>query len=436
MAVDHTTSGTITRVAADPEPTTYGTGDLMWESDTKLMKVWDGAAWYTSFFSIFASNNTWTGTNTHQNWILMGGANELRFRDSGQKIWSSGVGLLDFESAALMSYRAGVAGFRWDVFGSQELALAADTLELNNGATLTGLNWSTSGQFAVWVGSAGLKRLIVANTQVTLGGGAAGVDYRLFFDGETNDGTLDWMEDEDYFRFNDDVLITGAERLYVGSTGNFLEDTGGAGVVFVINAASAFSYAIAGTGEMVMNATELRTAVNGGLDLGIFGNAFRDLWLSRDAHIASECEIDGALNHDGTTMGFAGAVPVVRQTVTGSRSGNAALASLLTGLATEGLVTDSSSAGVAGGDLKQTEIDFGVTPVAELEFTIVDADVSPTSQLMGGVAYEAPTGKDLDELEMDQLDLKFAPDTGQFKLYVTGLTGYVAGTFKINYLIG
>lgn len=43
-------------------------------------------------------------------------------------------------------------------------------------------------------------------------------------------------------------------------------------------------------------------------------------------------------------IGFLGANAVARQTVTGSRGGNAALASLLTALATEGLITDSTTA--------------------------------------------------------------------------------------------
>jgi hypothetical protein len=85
--------------------------------------------------------------------------------------------------------------------------------------------------------------------------------------------------------------------------------------------------------------------------------------------------------------------------------------------------------------VKQTEINFGVMPVAEAEFVVADADVSATSQLVGSVAYEAPTGKDLDELEMDHLDLKFAPGDGQLTIYAKGLDGYVADTFKVNYLI-
>ncbi len=43
-------------------------------------------------------------------------------------------------------------------------------------------------------------------------------------------------------------------------------------------------------------------------------------------------------------VGFCGAAATSRQTVTGSRGGNAALASLLTALATLGLITDNSSA--------------------------------------------------------------------------------------------
>lgn len=50
--------------------------------------------------------------------------------------------------------------------------------------------------------------------------------------------------------------------------------------------------------------------------------------------------IDGAAN----TLGFHGSAAVAKQTVTGSRGGNAALADLLTKLATLGLITDSTSA--------------------------------------------------------------------------------------------
>ncbi len=54
--------------------------------------------------------------------------------------------------------------------------------------------------------------------------------------------------------------------------------------------------------------------------------------------------VNGALNHDGSTAGFYGTAPVTKRTVSGSRGGNAALASLITALAQLGLLTDTSTA--------------------------------------------------------------------------------------------
>ena len=84
----------------------------------------------------------------------------------------------------------------------------------------------------------------------------------------------------------------------------------------------------------------------------------QDTWFFRDAgqgvitaayteptaDQTGECEIHGDLNHDGTKLGFYGTAPVVKPTVTGARGGNAALASLLTQLASQGLITDGTTA--------------------------------------------------------------------------------------------
>jgi hypothetical protein len=59
---------------------------------------------------------------------------------------------------------------------------------------------------------------------------------------------------------------------------------------------------------------------------------------------SGEFEINGDLNHDGSNVGFYGTAPAGKPTVTGSRGANAALESLLTGLASLGLITDSSTA--------------------------------------------------------------------------------------------
>ncbi len=59
--------------------------------------------------------------------------------------------------------------------------------------------------------------------------------------------------------------------------------------------------------------------------------------------IANELQVVGDFNHDGTNYAFYSATPGPKPTITGSRGGNAALASLLTALATLGLLTNSTS---------------------------------------------------------------------------------------------
>lgn len=46
------------------------------------------------------------------------------------------------------------------------------------------------------------------NASITIGNGAAGIDYTLTFDGETNDGVITWMEDEDRFEMACDLTVS------------------------------------------------------------------------------------------------------------------------------------------------------------------------------------------------------------------------------------
>ena len=101
-----------------------------------------------------------------------------------------------------------------------------------------------------------------------------------------------------------------------------------------------------------------------------------------------------------------------------------------------GLSGPSGPSGPQGLKSKQTEIDFGSGAVNDGVFVIADANVAPSSYITGNLAYVAPTGKDLDELEFDSFDLMFAPGSGSFTLYARALEGQVAGKFKINYNVG
>ena len=51
-------------------------------------------------------------------------------------------------------------------------------------------------------------------TAITIGDATAGTDIAVTFDGETSDGVLTWMEDEDHFKFSDDVVMDSTKKLY------------------------------------------------------------------------------------------------------------------------------------------------------------------------------------------------------------------------------
>ena len=65
---------------------------------------------------------------------------------------------------------------------------------------------------------------LLGNT-LTFGAGTAGTDIAVTFDGESNDGVLKWMEDEDYFEFSDDILIASTEKIQFRDTAIFLNSS-------------------------------------------------------------------------------------------------------------------------------------------------------------------------------------------------------------------
>lgn len=85
--------------------------------------------------------------------------------------------------------------------------------------------------------------------------------------------------------------------------------------------------------------------------------------------------------------------------------------------------------------LKEAEIDFGSLGVFSGTFTITDSDVTGTSRIMAVQSGAAATGRQADENEMDPLNLRALPGTGQFTLYANGMDGPVAGKYKVNYRV-
>ena len=73
-------------------------------------------------------------------------------------------------------------------------------------------------------GEGGPVTKLLGNT-LTFGAGTAGTDITITFDGESNDGALKWMEDEDYFEFSDDILIASTEKIQFRDTAIFINSS-------------------------------------------------------------------------------------------------------------------------------------------------------------------------------------------------------------------
>jgi hypothetical protein len=72
-------------------------------------------------------------------------------------------------------------------------------------------------------GEGGAIEKLLSNT-ITFGTGAD-TDIVVTFDGNTADGVLTWMEDEDYFKFSDDILLTTTEKIQFGDTASFIQQS-------------------------------------------------------------------------------------------------------------------------------------------------------------------------------------------------------------------
>lgn len=87
--------------------------------------------------------------------------------------------------------------------------------------------------------------------------------------------------------------------------------------------------------------------------------------------------------------------------------------------------------------ITQVEVDFGTTPLYEQTFSIANSLAAVGSKIIANIAYDAPTDKDLDEIEMDDLVIKCGnATTGFFDMLIRSVDGsYLADKFKINYII-
>lgn len=100
--------------------------------------------------------------------------------------------------------------------------LGAATITNSYGLYISDHNRGSTLNYAIYTGLGDVRfgdDLLVASpnaTVLTLGAGTAGIDYQIKVDGETNDGLITWMEDEDYWRFEDDLVFNSGAGLPYG----------------------------------------------------------------------------------------------------------------------------------------------------------------------------------------------------------------------------
>ena len=178
-----------------------------------------------------------------------------------------------------------------------------------------------------------------------IGTDAAGTDYNLTFRGEDNDGVLTWMEDEDYFKFGDDVLINSTEKLMFQDTGTYIYSNADGDIDVVSDGTAVDSINLESAGGITLDAGTASSGViyeddgtemlrihnsssdvileakvqdkdilfkgdDGGsgitaltLDMSAAGAAtFNDKIVATELDISSDIDIDGVANLDNTDI--------------------------------------------------------------------------------------------------------------------------------------
>jgi len=194
-------------------------------------------------------------------------------------------------------------------------------------------------------------------TSITIGDGTSGTDIAVTFDGESADGVLTWMEDEDYFKFSDEVLMNSTEKLLFGDTGTYIHQSAD-GVLDLVS-----------DSEIEINATTID--INGAVDISGNTTVGGDLTVTGDDITMGTNTSGMLLVADGTnfnpvavsgdvTMASNGAVTIASTAVESSM--------LAGSIADSKLSTISTADKVAGGAI---QIDSGTDGTS---ITLADTD--------------------------------------------------------------
>ena len=171
-----------------------------------------------------------------------------------------------------------------DEFNQLLAAFAASTGHTHDGTTAEG----------------GPISKLLDNT-LTFGAGTAGTDITVTFDGESNDGVLKWMEDEDYFEFSDDILVASNEKLQFRDTAIYLNSSTDGQLDIIADGAVSID---AGT-DIILDADGADVILkDGGTTYGSLTNSSGELVIKSGSTPTT------AMTFSGANVTFAGTVTI------------------------------------------------------------------------------------------------------------------------------
>ena len=132
-------------------------------------------------------------------------------------------------------------------------------------------------------------------------GTGADTDIAITFDGNTSDGVLTWMEDEDYFQFSDDILISSNEKLQFRDTAIYVNSSTDGQLDVVADGAVSID---AGT-DIILDADGADVLLkDGGTTYGSLTNSSGELVIKSGSTPTT------AMTFSGANVTFAGTVTI------------------------------------------------------------------------------------------------------------------------------
>ena len=142
--------------------------------------------------------------------------------------------------------------------------------------------------------TAGATSLDINADSFTIGAGGD-TDITLTFDANTADGVITWMEDEDYFKFSDDILMNSTEKIQFYDTGIYIYSSTDGQLDLVADT----EIQIAATTIDINGAVALDGAITGATNITLSGELD-----AATLDISGAVDIDGATDIGGTlTLG-------------------------------------------------------------------------------------------------------------------------------------